>query len=404
MASFLTLDDLAPQGKVVLLRADLNVPMKDGKVTEATRLTRLLPTLNELAKKGARTVILSHFGRPKGKDASSSLAPVGKALSELYGKPILFVPDCIGEAPMKAIKAMKDGETILLENVRFYPEEEKNDLNFAQAIAMYGDAYVNDAFSCAHRAHATTQGIATLLPAYAGRQMEAELNALGSVLEKPEKPVIAIVGGAKISTKLDLLNNLVSKIDVLVLGGGMANTFLAATGNPVGKSLCEREMKDQSLQILETAKAHKCKILLPVDAVVANEFKPNASSEIMPVGSLHDDNMMLDIGPKTVTEVEKLLAGAKTVLWNGPMGAFETPPFDKGTVALAKIVASLTQQKKLVSVAGGGDTVAALAQAGVEDKMTYVSAAGGAFLEWMEGKVLPGVKILQERAGLKKTA
>jgi phosphoglycerate kinase len=398
MNKFLTLDDLNPLGKVVLLRADLNVPMQDGKVTDDTRLTRLVPTLVELSAKGAKTVILSHFGRPKGKDAGLSLRPVGKALSERYGKPLLFVDDCIGEVPQAAISEMKNGDVILLENVRFYPEEEKNDRNFAQAIALLGQAYVNDAFSCAHRAHATTHGIATLLPAYAGRLMEAELNALSAALEKPERPVVAIVGGAKISTKIDLLNNLVTKIDVLVLGGGMANTFLAALDNPVGKSLCEREMKDQALKIMDTAKASNCQIFLPVDATVATEFKPNPPTRNLAVDNVKDNDMMLDIGKETVAALDKVLATAKTVLWNGPMGAFETPPFDAGTVAVAKKVADLTAAKKLISVAGGGDTVAALAQAGVEEKMTYVSTAGGAFLEWLEGKTLPGVKALEEQA------
>lgn len=398
MKKFLTLDDLEAEGKVVLLRADLNVPMQEGKVTDDTRLTRLVPTLVELSAKGAKIVILSHFGRPKGKDASLTLRPVGKALSERYGKPLLFVDDCIGEVAQKAVSEMKNGDVILLENVRFYPEEEKNDKSFAQAIAMLGQAYVNDAFSCAHRAHATTHGLATLLPAYAGRLMEAELNALASALEQPERPVVAIVGGAKISTKIDLLNNLVTKIDVLALGGGMANTFLAALDNPVGKSLCEREMKDQALKIMETAKASKCQIFLPVDAVVATEFRANPPTRNLAVDNVKDNDMMLDIGPQTVTELAKVLATAKTVLWNGPMGAFETAPFDGGTVAVGKKVAELTQAKKLISVAGGGDTVSALAHAGVDEQMTYVSTAGGAFLEWLEGKPLPGVKILEERA------
>ncbi|MBL8711565.1 MAG: phosphoglycerate kinase [Alphaproteobacteria bacterium] len=398
MNKFLTLDDLNPLGKVVLLRADLNVPMQDGKVTDDTRLTRLVPTLVELSAKGAKTVILSHFGRPKGKDASLTLRPVGKALSERYGKPLLFVDDCIGEVAQAAISDMKNGDVILLENVRFYPEEEKNDKSFAQAIAMLGQAYVNDAFSCAHRAHATTHGIATLLPAYAGRLMEAELNALSAALEKPERPVVAIVGGAKISTKIDLLNNLVTKIDTLVLGGGMANTFLAALDNPVGKSLCEREMKDQALKIMATAKASNCQIFLPVDATVATEFKPNPPTRNLAVDNVKDNDMMLDIGKETVAALDKVLQTAKTVLWNGPMGAFETAPFDAGTVAVAKKVADLTEAKKLLSVAGGGDTVAALAHAGVEEKMTYVSTAGGAFLEWLEGKTLPGVKALEEQA------
>lgn len=398
MNKFLTLDDLNPLGKVVLLRADLNVPMQDGKVTDDTRLTRLVPTLVELSAKGAKTVILSHFGRPKGKDATLTLRPVGKALSERYGKPLLFVDDCIGEVAQAAISDMKNGDVILLENVRFYPEEEKNDKSFAQAIAMLGQAYVNDAFSCAHRAHATTHGIATLLPAYAGRLMEAELNALSAALEKPERPVVAIVGGAKISTKIDLLNNLVTKIDTLVLGGGMANTFLAALDNPVGKSLCEREMKDQALKIMATAKASNCQIFLPVDATVATEFKPNPPTRNLAVDNVKDNDMMLDIGKETVAALDKVLQTAKTVLWNGPMGAFETVPFDAGTVAVAKKVAELTEAKKLLSVAGGGDTVAALAHAGVEEKMTYVSTAGGAFLEWLEGKTLPGVKALEEQA------
>lgn len=398
MNKFLTLDDLNPLGKVVLLRADLNVPMQDGKVTDDTRLTRLVPTLVELSAKGAKTVILSHFGRPKGKDATLTLRPVGKALSERYGKPLLFVDDCIGEVAQAAISDMKNGDVILLENVRFYPEEEKNDKSFAQAIAMLGQAYVNDAFSCAHRAHATTHGIATLLPAYAGRLMEAELNALSAALEKPERPVVAIVGGAKISTKIDLLNNLVTKIDTLVLGGGMANTFLAALDNPVGKSLCEREMKDQALKIMATAKASNCQIFLPVDATVATEFKPNPPTRNLAVDNVKDNDMMLDIGKETVAALDKVLQTAKTVLWNGPMGAFETAPFDAGTVAVAKKVADLTEAKKLLSVAGGGDTVAALAHAGVEEKMTYVSTAGGAFLEWLEGKTLPGVKALEEQA------
>ncbi|MDE1154021.1 MAG: phosphoglycerate kinase [Micavibrio sp.] len=405
MKKFLTLDDLQPQGKTVLLRADLNVPMKDGAVTDATRLTRLVPTLVELSAKGAKTVILSHFGRPKGKDASMSLEPVGKALADAFGKPVAFAHDCIGKEAQDAVSAMKDGDVLLLENVRFYAEEEKDDPSFAQAIAMMGDIYVNDAFSCAHRAHATTHGIAKLLPAYAGRLMEAELDALGKALESPERPVVAIVGGAKISTKIELLNNLVTKIDTLVLGGGMANTFLAALDNPVGKSLCERDMKDQAVKIMETAKAHKCTIVLPVDATVATEFRANPPTQNLATDNIHDGEMMLDIGTETVKMMDGVLAKAKTVLWNGPMGAFETQPFDRGTTEVARKVAVLTQAKKLISVAGGGDTVSALAHAGVEDQMTYVSTAGGAFLEWLEGKTLPGVQILQDRAiALKKAS
>lgn len=404
MKNFLTLDDLSPKGKTVLVRADLNVPMQEGKVTDATRLERLVPTLQELSKKGAKTVILSHFGRPKGNDAALSLAPVGRTLAELLGKPVSFVADCIGDAPKAAVAKMQDGDVALLENVRFYAEEEKDDAGFAQKIAALGDVYVNDAFSCAHRAHATTHGIAKLLPAYAGRLMEAELNALGRALENPQRPVVAIVGGAKISTKIDLLNNLVTKIDVLVLGGGMANTFMAALDQPVGKSLCERDMKEQALKIMQTARSHNCRVVLPVDAVVATEFRPNPPVQNIAVENVHDNQMMLDIGKETVAVLGTVVSAAKTVLWNGPMGAFETPPFDQGTSALARKVADLTQQKKLVSVAGGGDTVSALAHAGVEDKMTYVSTAGGAFLEWLEGKTLPGVLVLQERAAALRKA
>ncbi len=398
MKSFLTLDDLSPKGRTVLLRADLNVPMQDGQVTDATRLSRLVPGLKELSDKGARVVILSHFGRPRGKDDSLSLAPVAAALAQLFGKPIRFVEDCVGLAPEEAVGGMADGDVIMLENVRFYPEEEKDDADFARELAHVGDVYVNDAFSCAHRAHASTHKIATLLPAYAGRLMEAELTALEKALEKPEKPVVAIVGGAKISTKLDLLNNLVTKIDYLVLGGGMANTFLAAQGCPMGKSLCERDMQDQARTIMQTAQGAGCRIVLPTDAVVATEFRANPPTQIRSSDSVREDEMMLDIGPASVATIEGVLANCRTVLWNGPVGAFETAPFDAATVKLAHKVAELTAAGTLVSVAGGGDTVAALVQAGAEDKMTYVSTAGGAFLEWLEGKALPGVKILMDRA------
>ncbi len=396
MKTFLTLDDIAPKGKTVLLRADLNVPVHEGKITDMTRLTRLVPTIQELSSKGARIIVLSHFGRPRGRDASLTLKPVCLALAEAYGKSISFIDDCIGDVPKNAIAAMKDGDVAVVENVRFYPEEERNDAAFAQKIASLGDLYVNDAFSCAHRAHATTEGLARILPSYAGRLMEAEIDALSKVLEAPERPVVAIVGGAKISTKLDLLNNLVKKIDVLVLGGGMANTFLAAQGHPVGKSLCEREMKDQSLAIMDNARKHNCKIMLPIDGVVAREFRAGAEHETVSVGDIPSDGMLLDIGQKSIAAVSAELQKAKTVLWNGPVGAFETKPFDIATLESAKAVANLTQQQKLVSVAGGGDTVSALAAAGVEEKMTYVSTAGGAFLEWLEGKELPGVKALQK--------
>ena len=398
MKKFLTLDDISAKGKIVLLRADLNVPMQDGQVTDKTRITRLAPTLKELAEKGARIVILSHFGRPRGKDPALSLLPISESLAQAAGQPVAFAEDCIGLVAEEAIGKMKNGDMLLLENVRFYPEEEKDDPAFAAEIARLGHLYVNDAFSCAHRAHATTHGLANLLPAYAGRLMEAELDALEKALENPQHPVTAIVGGAKISTKLDLLNNLVKKIDVLVLGGGMANTFLAAQENPVGKSLCEREMKDQARAIMATAKEHNCTILLPVDAVVAKEFKANPPTEIRTVDTIQDNEMMLDIGPESVALIETTLNKVRTVLWNGPVGAFETPPFDRATVQLAQVVAKLTQSQQIISVAGGGDTVAALAHAGTEDQMTYVSTAGGAFLEWLEGKTLPGVQALHNRA------
>ncbi len=393
-----TLDDLSPAGKVVLLRADLNVPMQDGRVSDMTRITRLLPTIQEISAKGGKIVLLSHFGRPKGKDPSLSLAPVGKALEAGLGKSIPFVNDCIGAAPAAAVVQMKDGHIILLENVRFYAEEEKDDADFAAKIAALGQVYVNDAFSAAHRAHATTHGIARLLPAYAGRLMEAELAALGRALEHPERPVVALVGGTKISTKLDLLNNLVGKVDTLVLGGGMANTFLHALGMPVGKSICEREMSAAALTIIETARQKNCKILLPVDGVVAKELKPGMKTDTVGVDNIPADQMMLDIGAGSVALIVDELRRARTVLWNGPLGAFEIPPFDSGTTAIARIVADLTAQKKLASIAGGGDTVSALAHAGVTEKMTYVSTAGGAFLEWIEGKELPGVKALEDNS------
>jgi len=398
MRKFRTLNDLSPRGKVILLRVDLNVPMQDGRVSDMTRITRLLPTLQEISSKGGKIVLLSHFGRPKGKDPLMSLAPVGLALGTVLGRSVPFVDDCIGEVPKSAIAKMKDGDIILLENIRFYAEEEKDDPAFAMKIAALGDVYVNDAFSAAHRAHATTHGLACLLPAYAGRLMEAEIQALDKVLGHPERPVVAIIGGSKISTKLDLLNNLVCKIDTLVLGGGMANTFLHALGTPVGKSLCEREMSPQALEIIKTAQSRNCRIILPVDGIVAKEFKAGIAAETVGVDNIPPDGMMLDIGKGSVAIIADKLRTSKTVLWNGPLGAFEIPPFDAGTTALAKVVADLTAQGKLISIAGGGDTVSALAHAGVEGKMTYVSTAGGAFLEWMEGKELPGVRALEEAA------
>lgn len=396
MKPFKTLDDLSPAGKTVLVRADLNVPFKNGKVTDATRIERLIPTLTELASKGARVVVLSHFGRPDGKPVPDmSLRPVAQVLSEKLGRAVAFANDCIGPAAEQSIKNLKSGEIAVLENVRFHAEEEKDDAGFARAIASLGDIYVNDAFSAAHRAHATTHGLARLLPAYAGRLMQGELDALGAALGgNPRRPVAAIVGGAKISTKLDLLNNLVARVDFLILGGGMANTFLFAQGASIGASLCERDMAATARTIAERAKNAGCTILLPTDAVTARELKGGVPTQTCPASSVPADMMILDIGPDSVRAITKALDGCRTALWNGPLGVFETPPFDAGTNAVAKTLAELTQAGKILSVAGGGDTVSALAHAGVTDKMSYVSTAGGAFLEWLEGKELPGVAAL----------
>lgn len=394
MSPFKTLDDLNPRGKTVLLRADLNVPVQDGKVSDDTRITRLVPTIRELTGKGAKVVILSHFGRPKGKDLSSSLAIVRASLVHALGQKVGFADDCIGDAAKASISPMKPGDVTLLENVRFHAEEEKDDPGFAAKVAALGDIYVNDAFSAAHRAHATTHALARLLPAYAGRLMEAELTALNMALGNPRHPVAAIVGGAKISTKLDLLHNLVAKVDILILGGGMANTFLHAKGIHVGKSLCEHDMADAARAVMEKAKSSGCKLVLPVDGVVAEEFKENAPSSVVNVNAIPPTSMMLDVGPASVTQIIDALKTTKTLVWNGPLGAFETKPFDAATLAVARAVAKMTAEEKLISIAGGGDTVAALNAAGVEDALTYVSAAGGAFLEWMEGKELPGVAAL----------
>ncbi|CCZ21720.1 phosphoglycerate kinase [Acetobacter sp. CAG:977] len=398
MSKFNTLDDLQPAGKVVFVRADLNVPVKDGKITDTTRIDRLVPTLKELVKKGAKVVVGSHFGRPKGqRNPEMSLKQIQGALSSALGQPVEFVDDCIGPKVADAVAKMKDGDVVLLENLRFYAEEEKNDPAFAAKLAENVDIYVDDAFSCAHRAHASTEGMAKLKPNAAGRLMQAELEALDAALGNPVRPVAAIVGGAKVSTKLDLLGNLVSKVDVLVIGGGMANTFLYAQGVNVGNSLCEKEMADTAREILEKAKAAHCEIVLPTDVVVAKEFAENpASLRTTDVNDVKADEMILDIGPKSAEEVIKKLEGCKTVIWNGPVGAFETKPFNKATDTIAEAVGKLTVAGKLLSVGGGGDTVSALKKAGVADKMSYLSAAGGAFLEWMEGKVLPGVKVLEK--------
>ncbi len=397
MAKFNTLDDLNAAGKVVFVRADLNVPVKDGKITDTTRIDRLVPTLKELVKKGAKVVVASHFGRPKGApNPEMSLKQIQGALASALGQDVTFVDDCIGPKVAEAVSKMKDGDVVLLENLRFYAEEEKNDPAFAAKLAENIDIYVDDAFSCAHRAHASTEGMAKLKPNAAGRLMQAELEALDAALGAPVRPVAAIVGGAKVSTKLDLLGNLVSKVDVLVIGGGMANTFLYAQGVNVGKSLCEKEMADTAREIMEKAKAAKCEIVLPTDVVVAKEFKEGVDTEIVDVRNVPDDMMILDIGPKSAEEVIKKLEGCKTVIWNGPVGAFETKPFNKATDMIADAVGKLTVAGKLLSVGGGGDTVSALKKAGAADKMSYLSAAGGAFLEWMEGKTLPGVKVLEK--------
>ena len=397
MNSFRTLDRLDVAGKTVLVRADLNVPAKDGRVTDTTRIDRLVPTVKALTDKGARVVLLSHFGRPKGgPDPKYSLRVVLPALERALGKPVAFGEDCVGAAAEQAVSQLEWGAVAVLENLRFHKGEEANVPEFARRLAELGDLYVNDAFSAAHRAHASTEGLAHLLPSAAGLLMQAELEALEKALEKPERPVAAIVGGAKISTKLDLLGNLVRKVQFLVLGGGMANTFLLARGVAVGKSLAEPDMLDQARAIMDAAKQAGCELVLPVDAVVAAKFEAGAASEAVPADAIPADKMMLDVGPESVRLISDKIRGCKTVLWNGPLGAFEIPPFDKATTAVAQLVGELTQAGKLLSVAGGGDTNAALAHAGAEDKFSYVSAAGGAFLEWLEGKELPGVKALRQ--------
>jgi len=391
---FRTLDDVDVKGKRVLLRVDLNVPMENGKVTDLTRIERVAPTINELAGKGAKVILLAHFGRPKGRDPKESLKPVAAVVSQVIKRPVAFADDCVGEIAQKAVAAMKDGDVLCLENTRFHPQEEKNDKAFVDELAKLGDIWVNDAFSAAHRAHASTEGLGHKLPAYAGRTMQTELEALDKALGNPKKPVIAIVGGAKVSTKLELLENLVSKVDALVIGGGMANTFLHAEGVKIGKSLAEKEMAQTVLRIVAKAEKANCAIILPVDAVVAHRFEANAPSHAYGLDAIPADGMILDIGPQSIERVKAAVDDAATLVWNGPVGAFELSPFDKGTVAAAKHAAERTKAGKLVSVAGGGDTVAALNQAGVGEKFTYVSTAGGAFLEWMEGKPLPGVEVL----------
>jgi phosphoglycerate kinase len=397
MAAFKTLDRIGDVGgKRVLVRVDLNVPVADGKVTDATRIERIAPTILELSDKGAKVVMLAHFGRPKGgPEPEFSLAPIAEAVAEVIGRPVAFASDCIGPVAAEAVAKLPDGGILLLENTRFHKGEEKNDPAFAEQQAANGDIFVNDAFSAAHRAHASTEGLARHLPAFAGRTMQAELDALEKGLGNPARPVVAIVGGAKVSTKIDLLMNLVKKVDMLVIGGGMANTFLAARGEDVGKSLCEHDLAQTAKQIMIEAASASCALVLPVDAVVAREFKAGAATETVDVAAVPADAMILDVGPKTIEAVTRAIDRAATLVWNGPLGAFEIEPFDRATVAAARHAAKRTKEGGLISVAGGGDTVAALNHAGVADEFTYVSTAGGAFLEWMEGKPLPGVEVLK---------
>ncbi len=393
---FRTLDDVDVSGKRVLVRVDLNVPTADGVVSDVTRITRILPTLRELSDKGAKVILLSHFGRPKGAfDAKNSMRAIAPALAEQLGRPVAFGDDCIGARAREAVDGLKNGDVLLLENARFHKGETENDPAFVAAMAALGDLYVNDAFSAAHRAHATTEGLAHALPAFAGRTMQAELEHLSLALSHPERPVAAIVGGAKISTKLALLGNLVKRVDILIIGGGMANTFLFAAGTAVGTSLCEKDMAETARTIMATAREANCEIVLPVDGVVADRFAAGAPNEVVAIDAVPADKMILDIGPQTIAHVEALLQGVKTLVWNGPFGAFEIEPFDRGTVRVAQAAAALTKAGKLITVAGGGDTVSALNVAGVTDALTYVSTAGGAFLEWLEGKSLPGVEALR---------
>ena len=392
---FKTIDSLAVSGQRVLVRVDLNVPMSDGKVTDASRIERAAPTLSELAAKGAKVVVLSHLGRPQGRKVPEmSLKPLVAPLEKAVGRKVAFAQDCIGPAAENAVRALKPGEVLLLENLRFHKEEEKNESSFVDKLSALGDIYVNDAFSAAHRAHASIEGLANRLPAAAGRLMQAELEALDKALGDPRRPLCAVVGGAKVSTKLDLLGNLVGKVDKLIIGGGMANTFLQAEGIDVGTSLSEKDLGGAARAILAKAVAAKCKVVLPVDIVVAPELKAGVASRVADVKACPADQMILDVGPRSVALYESELAECATLVWNGPLGAFEIKPFDAGTVALARKAAELTAEKKLLSVVGGGDTVAALEAAGVADKFSYVSTAGGAFLEWMEGRTLPGVAAL----------
>ncbi|MAQ38105.1 MULTISPECIES: phosphoglycerate kinase [Thioclava] len=394
-----TLDEVDLDGKVVLVRVDINVPVENGKVTDATRIEKIVPTVQDIMSKGGKPVLLAHFGRPKGQVVPEmSLEPLVPALENAFGFPVKFAKDCVGGPAKEAVGALQKGEVLLLENTRFHAGEEKNDPMLAAEMGALGEVYVNDAFSAAHRAHASTEGIAKILPAAAGRLMEAELKALEAALGDPERPVTAVVGGAKVSTKLDLLGNLVAKVDHLIIGGGMANTFLVAQGIDVGKSLAERDMAGTAKEIMEKAKDAGCKIHLPVDVVVAREFKAGAENETVANDACPADAMILDAGPKSVEEITKVFENSRTLIWNGPLGAFEIAPFDAATNAAAAKAAELTRDEKLISVAGGGDTVAALNKADAAKDFSYISTAGGAFLEWMEGKVLPGVAALDQQS------
>ena len=395
---FRDLEAIPTSATTVLLRADLNVPMGAGKVTDDTRLTRLVPTIRALQQKSLKIVILSHFGRPKGRSPEDSLRPVAARLSELLGEQVSFAEDCVGEAAKNAVDRLEKAQVLVLENLRYHAGEEKNDPEFAAQLAALGDVYVNDAFSASHRAHASIQKLAQLRPAFAGNLMRDELNALESALGNPQRPAMAIVGGSKISTKLALLENLVKRVDFLFLGGGMANTFFMAKNVAVGKSLCEPDLVNDAKRVMAAANAANCTMLLPVDRIAVRQFGENAPHEIVMFDALGDDQEAVDIGPKTIAMLREKLGTCKTVLWNGPMGVFEVKPFERGTSELARAVGDLTKQGKLVSVAGGGDTVAALEQANAADDFTYVSAAGGAFLEWLEGKTLPGVAALYAAA------
>lgn len=397
MSAFKTLDDADVAGKRVLVRVDLNVPMEGGAVGDDTRIRAVVPTIREIAEKSGKVILLAHFGRPKdGPDPKFSLQQIVGAVAERVGRPVGFAGDCIGPVAAEAVAALAPGSILLLENTRFHKGEEKNDPAFVDALAALGDVYVNDAFATAHRAHASTEGLAHRLPAYAGRCMQTEIEALEAALGNPQRPVVAVVGGAKVSSKIDLLENLVTKVDALVIGGGMANTFLAAKGLSVGKSLCEHDLAETARRIIAKARTARCDIVLPVDAVVAREFKAGAENEIVPVESIPADAMILDVGPKSVAAIANRIDGAKTLVWNGPLGAFEIEPFDRATVAAARHAAGRTRTAGLLTVAGGGDTVAALNHAGAGGDFSYVSTAGGAFLEWLEGKPLPGVEILRK--------